>query len=79
MHKSLLGRQHLHLGMGIGMVTLTSFSIVASVAATMATGLAAPDGHEGTGVAVGTAPSQDITIGGLDDSKDMTGALVGHF
>lgn len=79
MHKSLSGRQHLHLGMGIGKVTLTSFSIVASVAATMATGLAAPDGHKGTGVAIGTAPSQDIAISGLDDGKNMTGALVGHF
>lgn len=52
---------------------------MASVAATMATGLAAPNGHKGTGVAIGTPPSQDVAISGLDDSKDVTRALVGHF
>lgn len=46
--------------------------VVAGVAATVAADLAAPDGHEGTRVAVRTAPCQDVAIGGLDDGKDVT-------
>jgi hypothetical protein len=45
----------------------------------MATGLAAPDSDKWTRVTIGTTPSQDVAIGSLDDGKDVTGALVGHF
>lgn len=51
---------------------------VASIAPTMTTDLAAPNGHKGSRVAVGAAPSQDIAIGSLDNGEDVTGALVGH-
>lgn len=52
--------------------------VVTGIASTMATDLAAPDCHKRTRVAVGTAPCQDVPIGGLDDGKDVTRALVGH-
>ena len=55
------------------------FSGVACVTATVATDLAAPDGHKRPRIAVGAAPSQDIPIGGLHDGEDMSRALVGHF
>jgi hypothetical protein len=65
--------------LGIGKeLKLTAFGIVAGITTTMATGLAAPDSDERTGVAIGTTPSENIAIGSLDDSKDVTGALVGH-
>lgn len=44
----------------------------------MTTDLAPPNGHKGSRVAVGAAPSQDVAIGSLDNGEDMTGALVGH-
>lgn len=54
------------------------FGGVACVTATVATDLAAPDGHKRSRIAVGTAPGQDIPIGGLHDGEYMSGALVGH-
>lgn len=54
------------------------FSGVACVTATVATDLAAPDGHKRSRIAVGTAPGQDIPIGGLHDGEYMSGALIGH-
>lgn len=51
---------------------------MASIAPTMTTDLAAPNGHKGSWVAIGATPSQDVAIGSLDNGKDMTGALVGH-
>ena len=51
---------------------------VARIAAAMATDLAAPDGHKWPRCAVRTAPGEDVPIGGLHDSKDMSRALVGH-
>ncbi|KAJ5267250.1 hypothetical protein N7478_010058 [Penicillium angulare] len=55
------------------------FSIVAGIAATIATDLAAPDGYEGARVAARAAPSQDVPVGGLDDYKNVTRALVCHY
>lgn len=52
---------------------------MACVAPTVATHLAAPDRDEGPGVAIRAPPCQNIAIGGLDDSENVTGALVGHF
>jgi hypothetical protein len=51
---------------------------VAGIAATVATDLAAPDGHEGSGVAIRAPPCQDVAIRRLNDGEDVTGALVGH-
>lgn len=45
----------------------------------MTTNLAAPNGHKGSRVTVGAAPSQNVAIGSLDNGEDVTGALVGHF
>ena len=51
---------------------------MASIAPTMTTDLAAPNGHKGSRVTVRAAPSQDVAIGSLDNGEDVTGALVGH-
>lgn len=61
------------------MLPFLCFSGVACIAATVATDLAAPDCHKGTRIAVRTAPGENIPIGSLDNGKNMTGALVGHF
>ena len=53
--------------------------VVACVAPTVATHLAAPDRYEGPGVAIRAPPSQNVAIRRLDDGEDVTGALVGHF
>ena len=52
--------------------------VVAGIAATVATHLAAPDCDEGAGVTVGAAPRQDVAIGGLDDGEYVTRALICH-
>jgi hypothetical protein len=87
MHVSLSGSQSLQgniedlesnkLTLEKGISTL-SFGIVAGIAATMATGLAAPDRHKWSRVTIGTTPSENIAIGSLDNGEDVTGALVGH-
>lgn len=51
---------------------------MAGVAATVATDLATPDSHKGTGVAVGASPGEDVAVGSLDNGEGVTGALVGH-
>lgn len=56
----------------------TCFRIVAGITPTVTADLAAPDGHEGPRVAVGTTPGQDIPVRRLDNGEDMAGALVGH-
>lgn len=60
----------------IGSLRLGRMAVVATV---VAAELAAPDGPEGTRVAVGAAPGQDVAVGSLDNGEYMTGALVGHF
>lgn len=57
---------------------LLRLGAVTSIAPTVATDLAAPDGDEGAGGAIGAAPGQDVAIGSLDDGEDVTRALVGH-
>jgi hypothetical protein len=52
---------------------------VANIAATVATDLAAPDSHKGSRVAVRAAPGQNVAVGSLDNGKEVTGTLVGHF
>lgn len=45
----------------------------------MAAHLAAPDRYEGSGVAIRASPCQNVAIRRLNDGKDVTGALVGHY
>lgn len=52
---------------------------MASIAAIVATDLAAPDSHKGSRVAVRAAPGQNFAVGSLDNGKDVTGTLVSHF
>jgi hypothetical protein len=52
---------------------------VASIAATVATDLAAPDSHKGSRAADRAAPGQNVAVGSLDNGKDVTGTLGGHF
>lgn len=49
-----------------------------SIAPTMTTDLAPPNGHKRSRVTVGAAPRQDVAIGSLDNGEDVPGALVGH-
>jgi hypothetical protein len=51
---------------------------VATVAAAIPAELASPDCQERARNAVVASPSEDVSVCGLDDAKDMSGAGIGH-
>lgn len=60
----------------VGQLTL---ALLAGIAAVPPTEHALPDGDEGSRVAVGAAPDEDVAVGGLDGLELVRARWVCHF